>query len=78
MQIYQVHKRERRHRQIRQVHKRENIYLLCFLQIPHWLVVPTPLKNMKVSWGYYSQQSQQSLVIIPNNPHWLVVPNMEK
>ena len=78
MQIYQVHKRERRHRQIRQVHKRENIYLLCFLQIPHWLVVPTPLKNMKVSWGYYSQQSQQSLVIIPNNPHWLVVPNIWK
>ena len=59
MQIYQVHKRERRHRQIRQVHKRENIYLLCFLQIPHWLVVPTPLKNMKVSWGYYSQDMEK-------------------
>ena len=57
MQIYQVHKRERRHRQIRQVHKRENIYVLCFLQIPHWMVVPTPLKNMSSSVGVinYSQ-----------------------
>ena len=25
----------------------------------HWLVVSTPLKNMKVSWGYYSQYMEK-------------------
>jgi hypothetical protein len=24
-----------------------------------WLVVSTPLKNMKVSWGYYSQYMEK-------------------
>jgi hypothetical protein len=29
--------------------------LICHGKILNWLVVSTPLKNMKVSWDYYSQ-----------------------
>jgi hypothetical protein len=28
-----------------------------------WLVVSTPLKNMKVSWGYYSQYMEKIKVM---------------
>ena len=32
----------------------------CFFKInQNWLVVSTPLKNMKVSWGYYSQYMEK-------------------
>ena len=29
------------------------------LNITNWLVVSNPLKNMKVSWGYYSQYMEK-------------------
>jgi hypothetical protein len=29
--------------------------MAIYIQIYNWLVVSTPLKNMKVSWDYYSQ-----------------------
>ena len=34
------------------------IHVNCISRIPSnifWLVVSTPPKNMKISWGYYSQ-----------------------
>ena len=32
----------------------EYMYIYIYIYT-YWLVVSTPLKNMKVSWGYYSQ-----------------------
>jgi hypothetical protein len=31
-----------------------------------WLVVSTPLKNMKVSWDYYSQYMESHKIHVPN------------
>jgi len=35
--------------------------------IDSWLVVSTPLKNMKVSWGYYSQLNGKKNPNVPNH-----------
>jgi len=35
-------------------------------QCPIWLVVSTPLKNMKVSWAYYSQY-METYKNVPNH-----------
>ena len=32
---------------------------LKLVQICNWFVVSTPLKNMKVSWDYYSQAMEK-------------------
>jgi hypothetical protein len=32
-----------------------------------WLVVSTPLKNMKVIWGYYSQYDRKNNANVPNH-----------
>jgi hypothetical protein len=34
--------------------------------VSFWLVVSTPLKNMKVSWDYYSQYMESHKSHIPN------------
>ena len=39
-------------------------HLYIFLYIFFWLVVSTPLKNMKVSWDYYSQYLEKN---VPNH-----------
>jgi len=35
--------------------------------VSFWLVVSTPLKNMKVSWDYYSQYMESHKGHIPNH-----------
>ena len=35
--------------------------------IMYWLVVSTPLKNMKVSWAYYSQYMESHKIHVPNH-----------
>jgi hypothetical protein len=38
----------------------ENVGKIMILQAQHdWLVVSTPLKNMKVSWDDYSQHMEK-------------------
>jgi hypothetical protein len=35
--------------------------------IQNWLVVSTPLKNMKVSWDDYSQYMESHKIHVPNH-----------
>jgi len=41
-----------------------------------WLVVSTPLKNMKVSWGYYSQYMEEKKYSKPPTRYPLVMTNI--
>jgi hypothetical protein len=37
-----------------------------------WLVVLTPLKNMKVSWDYYSQSIEKYKIFQTTNQSWFL------
>jgi membrane protein required for beta-lactamase induction len=39
-----------------------------------WLVVSTPLKNMKVSWDDYSQYMENHKIHVPNHQPVLIAP----
>jgi hypothetical protein len=41
----------------------------------YWLVVSTPLKNMKVNWDYYSQHMGSHKIHVPNHQP-AIVPNI--
>ena len=41
---------------------------------PIWLVVSTPLKNMKDSWGDHSQFMESHTIHVPNHQRAIYVP----
>ena len=43
------------------------LILKCLASHKHWLVISIPLKNMKVSWGYYSQYMESHKIHVPNH-----------
>jgi len=46
-------------------------------QANNWLVVSTPLKNMRVSWGYYSQYMENHKTHFPNHQPELLITNQQ-
>ena len=51
-------------------------YMVYFMENPiyrYWLVVSTPLKNMTVSWDYYSQYMEKKNMSKPPTRHTLLV-----
>ena len=48
-----------------------------FYSFAGWWLSPTPLKNMKVSWGYYSQYMESHKIDVPNHqPDHIILCNI--